>query len=54
MLDSRIDRTAFSAVLLEDAEARWLSEGKIDVQAYGVLHGHLRRTLEALGLDRHA
>lgn len=51
---SLIERAAFTATLLEDAEATWFAEGKLDVQAYGVLHGHLRRTLEALGLNRHA
>ena len=45
-----IDRASFMAVLLEDGEARWLSTGQIDVQAHGVLVGHLRRCIEALGL----
>jgi hypothetical protein len=41
-------------MLLEQDEAGWFTEGKLDVTRYGVMVGHLRRNLEALGLDHPA
>lgn len=47
-----VQRAGLLSAILEDAEARWLDERRVNLALYGMLADRQRRILESLGLGR--